>query len=369
VGYERRLLPTRLKKKDTPPALRWSCTSRWTVLFWMTYANIEVTIDAMSGPFQREHARQRMKLPDHGRFMFVWIECPAVSTTPRAQCGRSAKDTAERPSRWPTMRIFLRLGPIALICCLLVAKSHAVEAPPRAETTQDASAICSTAILTAQHRYAIPPGLLGSIARVESGRPIASITDIHAWPWTIDADGNGTFFNTKAEAVSWSKDAMQNGVRSLDVGCMQVNLQMHPDAFASLDLAFDPVANADYAARYLRQLRDEANGDWNVAVGLYHSHTPDLAADYRNRVAQVGAGILSGIGAPEPLYLRAMRQRTLRLALSGGGALLLNLGRQPVGRHVLRKSPCEVATIMAPLLHSPPKLAGCRNTRDRKSSR
>ena len=32
------------------------------------------------------------------------------------------------------------------------------------------------------------------------------------------------------------------GVRLMDVGCMQVNLQMHPDAFPSLDAAFDPAA-------------------------------------------------------------------------------------------------------------------------------
>jgi hypothetical protein len=138
---------------------------------------------------------------------------------------------------------------------------------------------------------------------------------------------------------------------------MQVDLPMHPGAFRSLDEAFDPVANADYAARYLRSLRDEAHGDWNVAVGLYHSHTPDLANEYRNRVAAVGAGIITGIGGPEPLYARAIRQGTLRLALAGGGMLMINLNRQPHTRGHKAMSRCQVAAILGPLL--PKKVKGC----------
>ena len=45
------------------------------------------------------------------------------------------------------------------------------------------------------------------------------------------------------------------GVRSIDIGCMQVNLMHHPNAFATLDAAFDPLANALYAARFLTELR------------------------------------------------------------------------------------------------------------------
>jgi hypothetical protein len=256
-------------------------------------------------------------------------------------------------------QIFRHLGVAGLTCCLLAGAGQAREASPSAGAAPNPSALCSAAILVAQQRYAIPAGLLGSIAKVESGRPITSMSDIRAWPWTIDADGAGMFFDTKAEAVAWSRDAGPRGVRSLDVGCMQVNLQAHPGAFPSLDTAFDPAANVDYAARYLRELYTEANGDWNVAVGLYHSHTPFFAADYRDRVAQVGAGILTGIGGPVPLYLRAIRQGRLRLAMSDGGVLVINLARQPRGPRGQRKSPCDVATIIAPLLHAPPRVAGC----------
>ncbi len=248
--------------------------------------------------------------------------------------------------------------------CLLFLANAAIAAPlatdPSWLVTQ--SGLCETAIAAAETKYGLPHGLLGSIAKVESGRPISAMRDVRAWPWTIDADGTGLFLDSKAAAIAWVGQAQATGQHHfIDVGCMQVDLPLHPGAFRSLDEAFDPAANADYAARYLRSLQAEAHGDWNVAVGLYHSHTPDLAADYRNRVAAVGAGILSGIGGPEPLYARALRQGTLRLALAGGGMLMINLHRQPRLRPQRAMSRCQIAAILDPML--PKKVKGCGNLR------
>jgi hypothetical protein len=237
----------------------------------------------------------------------------------------------------------------------------AAAAPPPPSWLDSQSAQCEAAIKAAEAKYSLPPNLLGSIAKVESGRPISGMGDIRAWPWTIDADGTGLFLDSKAAAIAWVKQAQDTGSHHfIDVGCMQVDLPMHPGAFRSLDEAFDPAANTDYAARYLRSLHDEAHGDWNVAVGLYHSHSPDLAEDYRNRVAAVGAGILTGIGGPEPLYSRAIRQGTLRLALAGGGMLMINIRRQPAARYHHAMSRCQVAAVLGPLLARPAKGCGLR---------
>ena len=232
--------------------------------------------------------------------------------------------------------------------------------PPLPWNVQQA-ALCAAAIGAAEQSHGLPAGLLGSIAKVESGRPITGMGDVRAWPWTIDADGQGQFLESRPAAVAWAQQALARGVKFMDVGCMQVDLQMHPDAFRSLDDAFDPQRNADYAARYLRSLYTEAGGDWDVAVGLYHSHTPELAQAYRERVAQVGAGIVTGIGGPEPLYLRAIRQGTLRLALAGGGMLVLNVGRQPTARPQKRRSACAMAGLLDPVLATPMRVRGCRS--------
>ena len=221
------------------------------------------------------------------------------------------------------------------------------------------SAQCTAAISAAEQRHGLPAGLLATIARVESGRPITSMGDVRPWPWTIDANSTGLFLESRAAAVAWVAQAQGRHIPYIDVGCLQVDLQLHPGAFRSLDEAFDPAANADYAARYLVSLRAEAGGDWNVAVGLYHSHTPELADAYRDRVAAVGAGIVSGSGAGEPLYVRALRQGTLRLALAGGGSLVINFRRQPTTRPMRPKSRCEMAVLLDPLLSSPMRVHGC----------
>ncbi len=71
--------------------------------------------------------------------------------------------------------------------------------------------------------------------------------------------------------------------QSIDVGCMQISLTTHPDAFASMDQAFDPFLNADYGARFLLQLFQKT-GSWPKAVEFYHSATPELGHDYGQRV-------------------------------------------------------------------------------------
>ncbi len=128
-----------------------------------------------------------------------------------------------------------------------------------------------------------PPGMLAAIGQVESGRPDPRTGAMRPWPWTIDADGTGQFFATKAQAIAAVTALLAEGVRSIDVGCMQVNLMHHPHAFASLDNAFDPVSNANFAARFLNELHRRTDS-WPKAIAAYHSDTPQIADDYRRRV-------------------------------------------------------------------------------------
>ncbi len=150
-------------------------------------------------------------------------------------------------------------------------------------TVATAGALCRGAIAAAEHAGAIPPLLMAAIGRVESGRrdPVSGVTT--PWPWTINADGQGSFYDTKAQAIAAERALQARGVRSIDVGCMQVNLMHHPDAFAGLDQAFDPSDNAAYAARFLNELHAQTN-DWPRAAAQYHSSTPGLAVAYQAKV-------------------------------------------------------------------------------------
>src|SRR5690606_33432047 len=73
------------------------------------------------------------------------------------------------------------------------------------------------------------------------------------------------------------------GIQSMDIGCMQVNIYHHPDAFASLEEGFEPQHNIAYAASFLRNLYEEARS-WKVASASYHSRTPSLGSQYVGRV-------------------------------------------------------------------------------------
>jgi hypothetical protein len=215
------------------------------------------------------------------------------------------------------------------------------------------SAQCSAALAAAETRHATLPGLLAAIAKAESGRPIPPLRGLQPWPWAINADGAARYFDSKPAAVAWTRLALARGVQQIDVGCMQINLQSHPAAFRDLDEAFDPGANTDYAARFLLALRDDAGGNWYAATGFYHSRTPELAADYRERVSAIAAGRTPPIGLGVPLYMRAIRQGTLRIALAGGGALRINLRRQPSLRGPRRMSVCQIAAVLGDYMAAP----------------
>jgi hypothetical protein len=152
------------------------------------------------------------------------------------------------------------------------------------------TAVCAAAVDAAELRSALPHGLLFAIALIESGRPDPVTHQIAPWPWTVQSEGQSYYFASKSEAVKWVHAAQARGDTSIDTGCMQVNLQYHPHAFATVDDAFDPTLNADYAAHFLLSLH-AATGDWQRSVGFYHSQTLALAVPYQQRVARAWDGL------------------------------------------------------------------------------
>jgi Transglycosylase SLT domain len=151
------------------------------------------------------------------------------------------------------------------------------------------------AIAEAARGTTIPGGLTLAIARVESGRTDPATGRARPWPWAVNSGGVGRYFATQSDAVAAVEALRASGVLSIDVGCMQVNLRHHPQAFASVKDAFDPQANARYAAGFLRSLYHQT-GSWTRATAAYHSQTRDLGQAYLRRV--LGPPITTGTTAP-----------------------------------------------------------------------
>lgn len=132
------------------------------------------------------------------------------------------------------------------------------------------SGVCAKAIAPIERLQAIPSQMLQAIALTESGRWDKIRKVKFAWPWTVTSGGSGKFFNTKQQAIDHVRALKAKGTRNIDVGCMQVNLKYHPDAFANLEQAFDPHVNAAYAAELVNKLRVSTRS-WAQAVRHYHS--------------------------------------------------------------------------------------------------
>jgi hypothetical protein len=168
---------------------------------------------------------------------------------------------------------------------------------------------CAQAGNAAEAAGQLPANMLVSIGMVESGRA-DGLGRVAPWPWTVNIDGAGHYFASKADAVAFTRLAQSSGAGDIDVGCFQVSLNYHPDAFADLETAFDPTANAAYAAKYLNRLKAQT-GSWNAAIADYHSAEPDLGLPYQRRVLAAWHGIGSvpsavgdiEIAAPDPVVI------------------------------------------------------------------
>ena len=143
---------------------------------------------------------------------------------------------------------------------------------------------CRQAIAAAERSAHTPPHLLAAIGRIESGRRDPANGTVAPWPWSINVEGQDHVYDTKAEVIAAVRTFQASGIRSIDVGCMQINLMHHSDAFTSLEDAFDPQINAAYAARFLTELFQQT-GSWEKATAWYHSATPGIGDDYQRKVA------------------------------------------------------------------------------------
>jgi soluble lytic murein transglycosylase-like protein len=183
---------------------------------------------------------------------------------------------------------------LALLARPAIASQAAAVPDSAAETAADSPAeatdmpsddwkLCATEISKVEAAEQIPSLLLHAISKIESGRTSPEGTARIAWPWTVMAEGRGRYLPTKAAAIAEVRKLRKAGVKSIDVGCMQVNLMYHADAFDSLEDAFDPAQNVAYAAQFLKALKDELHS-WIKAVGSYHSRTPAYFTVYRSKV-------------------------------------------------------------------------------------
>jgi len=148
--------------------------------------------------------------------------------------------------------------------------------------------VCETVAVEAENAFNLPSGILTSIARVESGRK--TDTGVYrAWPWTINDNGKGLFFDTRESAVDYIIKQKEFDNTHIDIGCMQISVKWHSHAFSSPESMLDPYTNIAYAAVFLEELY-QTHGDWELAIKYYHSADTKKNIPYLQKVNAVWKG-------------------------------------------------------------------------------
>ena len=120
----------------------------------------------------------------------------------------------------------------------------------------------------------IPTVILYAVALAESATKIkkSKIKPGHykPWPWTLNVSGVPRRYQTRKAAYKGLMYFLQQGVKSVDIGIMQINWRYHHKELGTPWQALEPIHNTRTGARILRD-EYKITGEWKQAIGRYHS--------------------------------------------------------------------------------------------------
>ena len=181
------------------------------------------------------------------------------------------------------------LRKIIFVLVISLVLAHPIKAQKEFKTNAHMSSepkvseVCALSVARMEEKYDIKDHLLETIASVETGVWANEDGKFVSWPWSINVNGKGYRFASKKEAVEKVKELQAQGIKSIDVGCMQISLKFHGDSFESVEQAFDPDVNVEYSAQFLKKLYNQ-KGDWQKAAMAYHSGIPEHARNYKSKL-------------------------------------------------------------------------------------
>ena len=110
--------------------------------------------------------------------------------------------------------------PIVRLCALLFGQlviGVVLSLPLMASPVAKISDICHQAAQLAGKQRGVPMAVLQAITLTETGRRLEG--SFRPWPWTVNMEGKGFWFDTRAEALKFVMERYEKGARSFDVGC------------------------------------------------------------------------------------------------------------------------------------------------------
>lgn len=155
------------------------------------------------------------------------------------------------------------------------------------------ASVCEQNISTASAAEGVPVGLLYAVALTETG------AGGQLRPYALNIEGESLSTNTKSAAIAAFQAARKNEKQLIDLGCMQINYFYHHAAFNTVDDMLDPRKNINYAAKFLKNLKQK-HGSWTEAVAHYHASSKNKSAQHRYVCKVLSNMVAKNFGAWTP---------------------------------------------------------------------
>lgn len=185
----------------------------------------------------------------------------------------------------------MELLPRLMLPCLIVAMMSIFDQAKASD--KRGFAICEREIIRAAELHAVPIAVLYAVGLTESGRK-GQMT-----PYALNIAGVSVFPDTVEHGLRTIAIHSAKGVKLIDVGCMQINIHYHLKNFSSVVAMFDARANVEYAAKFIKSLRN-MTGSWTMAVARYHAGPNNFVAQKRYVCAVIRRMVSSGVGEWTP---------------------------------------------------------------------
>lgn len=131
----------------------------------------------------------------------------------------------------------------------------------------------------------VDPSLLYAIAMAESQKYFTG-GFIRPWPWSVNVDGEGHYFDSRQEAEAFVDDLILSGEKSIDIGPLQINTYWHGHRVHNPKDLFTLSTAIDVASNILTEAMASSPRDQALGIGRYHTWSDE------NRAREYGAKVI-----------------------------------------------------------------------------
>lgn len=204
-----------------------------------------------------------------------------------------------RPAAGGVVRRSSELFALTLVLSSPIAEATRLDTIPGPDgvldTNKTRTGLRNTVWWSAARERRLDPYVLYAVALVESAQ-IRQRAVVAPWPWALNREGQAIIPGTRAEAGDILRASIDQGIRSIDVGLMQVNLRWNGHRVARPEQLLNPATNIRIGADILAEAIASAPDDEALGIGRYHAGFRNDAEAYRyGRLVMAVAGKLREI--------------------------------------------------------------------------